>query len=436
MAEPIPESKHGPGYPTRAVLIVNDGRDPIELDILHGTRGGPGLDVGPLYRRDRITCFDPGFLSTSSCRSAVSYTNGSAGRLTYRGYPIEEVARRLDYLETAELLLEGEVPEKEKAKRFHEEIARRMPAGPGLDALLAGWPRGAHPMSVLIGCVSSLAASHPEANEDVREAVLRMIARMPVFVAAIYRHSRGLPRVEPDASRSYAENVLFMMHAGEPGSSLPGPAAARALDVLLTLHAEHEQNASTTVVRACASTEANPYHAVAAGIAALSGPKHGGANESVMMMLEGLLREGGVKAIPGFIARVKAKEAGVRLMGFGHRVYKNFDPRGSIIRAICHELLDEMGIADDPVFQLACELERIALEDDYFVSRHLYPNIDFYSGIVQRALGFPNAFFTPVFAMGRTAGWCAQMEEALRSPDTRLVRPRQIYTGPATRHLP
>ncbi len=427
--------------PTKAVLTLNDGRAPIELDVITGAAGAPAVDVSALYKTERLTTYDPGFQSTAACRSAVSCVNGEKGELTYRGYPIEELAARCDYLGVCQLLLKGELPTSEEAFKFRNAVKRHTMVHQQVSLLLNGFRRDAHPMSILVGLIGALAAFYPldsemSEREQHRLAAIMMLAKMPALVAMSYRYSVGWPLVYPDNSLSYSANFLRMMFALPVEKYEPNPAVVKALDTVLILHAEHEQNASTSTVRLCASAGANPYHAVAAGVACLSGPRHGGANESALRMLERLRKDGGIKAVPDFIRRVKNKESGVRLMGFGHRIYKSYDPRAKILRQVCHELLEALGLENDPTFRLALELERISLEDDYFVARRLYPNVDFYSGIVQRAIGIPTPLFTAIFAMARTAGWFAQMNEFLESGDPKLARPRQVYVGSPRRPLP
>lgn len=423
----------------QAHLELPDGRR-IALQEVRGVYGASGYDVSSLYRREGVLLYDPGFQSTASCRSAVSWVDGERGILAYRGYPIEELAEKCDYLQVCRLLLAGELPDEAEDAAFKRMVTRHTMVHQQVSLLLNGFRRDAHPMSILVGLVGALAAFYPldrsmSEQEQHRQAAVMMLAKMPTLVAMSYRYSVGWPLVYPDNSLSYAANFLRMMFALPVEPYEPHPAAVKALDKILILHAEHEQNASTTTVRLCASAGANPYQAVAAGIACLSGPRHGGANEAALRMLDRLLAEGGVKAIPDFIRRVKTKDSGVRLSGFGHRVYKSYDPRAKIIRGICHELLDALGLKNDSIFELALELERIALEDEYFVERHLYPNVDFYSGIVQRAIGIPTPLFTAIFAMARTVGWFAQKNELLESDELRLARPRQIYSGEALRHV-
>ncbi len=427
------------GEPTEAILTLNDGRAPIRLPVKRGEAGAPAVDVSSLYKAEHLMTYDPGFQSTASCASAVSYVDGEAGLLTYRGYPIEELAEKCDYLGVCQLLLKGELPTPDEDREFRSMIRRHTMVHQQVSLLLNGFRRDAHPMSILVGLVGALAAFYPldpamSETEQHRLAAMMMLAKMPTLVAMSYRYSVGWPLSYPDNSLSYAANFLKMMFGLPVEPYAPHPAAVNALDKILILHAEHEQNASTTTVRLCASAGANPYQAVAAGIACLSGPRHGGANERALQMLEALEAEGGEAALPGFIRRVKNHE--VRLMGFGHRVYRTYDPRAKIMRGICHELLDALGLKDDPTFKLALALEKIALEDEYFVTRHLYPNVDFYSGIVQRAIGIPTPLFTAIFAMARTAGWFAQKNELLESSDLKLARPRQVYVGSPVRHLP
>lgn len=417
------------------------GREkPVKLNVLRGTAGADAIDVSSLYKKEHVLTYDPGFQSTASCESAVSYVDGEAGELTYRGYPIEYLAEHCDFLKTAQLLLKGEMPDEREAAEFRDLVKHHTLVHQQVSFLLNGFRRDAHPMSILVGLIGALAAFYPldpdmSEQDQHRLAAIMMLAKMPTLIAMSYRYSVGWPINFPDNSLSYAANFLHMMFALPVEHYEPPKAAVKALDKILILHAEHEQNASTSTVRLCASAGANPYHCVAAGVACLSGPRHGGANESALRMLMDLQKAGGIKAIPELIRRVKAKENGVRLIGFGHRVYKNYDPRAKILRGICHELLDEVGVGKDPLFALALELERIALEDDYFVERHLYPNVDFYSGILQRAIGIPTPLFTAIFAMARTAGWFAQKNEFLESGDIRLARPRQVYVGEPRRTL-
>lgn len=421
--------------------LLLPGRDsPVKLRVLRGTAGADAVDVSTLYKKEHVLTYDPGFQSTAACESAVSYVDGEAGELTYRGYPIEYLAEHCDFLQTAQLLLKGSMPDDREAEEFRTLVKHHTMVHQQVSLLLNGFRRDAHPMSILVGLIGALAAFYPvdpdmSEQDQHRLAAVMMLAKMPTLIAMSYRYSVGWPLNYPDNSLSYAANFLHMMFALPVERYVPPKAAVKALDKILILHAEHEQNASTSTVRLCASAGANPYHCVAAGVACLSGPRHGGANEGALRMLLDLQKAGGTKAIPDLIRRVKAKEAGVRLVGFGHRVYKNYDPRAKILRGICREVLEEAGLVKEPLFALALELERVALEDDYFVSRHLYPNVDFYSGILQRAIGIPTPLFTAIFAMARTAGWFAQKNEFLESGDIRLARPRQIYVGEPRRTL-
>ena len=422
-----------------ATAQLNVDSASFTLPVVKATAGPDGIVVSKL-RNDGWVTLDPGFLTTAQCESKITFIDGNNSILRYRGYPIEQLCEQSDFLEVAWLLEKGELPNREEYERFCTKINHRTMVGEDFRTFMGSFPRSAHPMSVLASAINALATFHPDTcgiddPEQLGEAAVNIMAKARTIVSYIFRRRHDEPMLYPDYARGYVDDFLRMCFAVpyEPFES--DPLYVHALGRLLIIHADHEQNCSTSVVRIAGSAQANLYSAVAAGIACLSGPRHGGANEAALRMLDRLLAEGGVKAIPDFIRRVKTKDSGVRLSGFGHRVYKSYDPRAKIIRGICHELLDALGLKNDPIFELALELERIALEDEYFVERHLYPNVDFYSGIVQRAIGIPTPLFTAIFAMARTVGWFAQKNELLESDELRLARPRQIYSGEALRHV-
>ncbi|GIX34559.1 MAG: citrate synthase [Lysobacteraceae bacterium] len=401
-----------------------------ELPVVQGTLGAPAIDIGRLYRETGKFTFDPGFVATASCRSAITYIDGDAGVLLYRGYPIEQLARHSSFQEVAYLLMYGELPTAAQFEAFSHEVTHHTMMHEALKAFLNGFRHDAHPMAMLCGVVGSLAAFyHDQLDMDDPEhrrlAAIRLLAKVPTIAAACYRYSIGWPIRYPRNNLEYVTRFLHMMFEvpSEP-LNLP-PVAAKALDLLFILHADHEQNASTSTVRLVGSTGANPYACVAAGIAALWGPAHGGANEAVLKMLEEI---GTPDQVGKAVERAKDKSSGFRLMGFGHRVYKNFDPRATIIREMCHKVLDELGI-HDPLLEVAMKLEEAALKDDYFIERKLYPNVDFYSGIIYKALRIPTEMFTVMFAIARTAGWVAHWLEQQADPEAKIGRPRQIYTG-------
>jgi citrate synthase len=407
----------------------------VRMPVLEPTYGAPVVDIGRLAKEFGYFTYDPGFMSTASCQSTITYLDGDKGELLYRGYPIEQLAEQCNFLEVCYLLLYGELPNAEKKQIFETSIARHNRIRENLRRFFHGFNHDAHPMAMLMAVVSSLSAFfHDRLNiqdyEDRMVTARRLIAKMPTIAAACYKHSIGDPSIYPRDDLSYTGNLLYMMF------SLPGkryevsPVAERALDVLFTLHADHEQNASTSTVRLAGSSGTNPYAAVAAGIACLWGPAHGGANEAVIRMLD---RIGDVSNIDRFIAKVKDKNSGVRLMGFGHRVYKSFDPRAKIIKDICHQVLETMG--HDPRLDLAMHLEEIALSDPYFIERKLYPNVDFYSGIIYSALQIPVEMFTVMFAIARTAGWISHWIEMITDKDQKIGRPRQLYVGSVRRDV-
>ncbi len=421
-------------------ITATDNRtgETAEFPILEGTLGPATVDISALNSKFGYFTYDPGFVSTASCQSAITYIDGDAGILLYRGYPIEQLAERGTFLETAYLLFNGELPSKHELDEFNAEIASHAMIHEALRHFFSGFHYDAHPMAMMVGVVGSLSAFyHGEMDinlpEHRRISAMRMLAKMPTIAAACYRHSIGMPFVYPRGDRSYCENFLNMMFS-VPGQNYPtDPIAAKVLNLLFILHADHEQNASTSTVRLASSTGANPYACVAAGIAALWGPAHGGANEAVIKMLEEI---GDASRIPQYIDRAKDKNDPFKLMGFGHRVYKNFDPRATIIRKACYAVLEKLSF-NDPLFNLALELEELALKDEYFIGRKLYPNVDFYSGIIYKALGIPVNMFTVMFAIARTAGWVAHWLEMKDEPVQRIARPRQLYTGaPQREYVP
>ena len=425
----------------KAKLSFSDGTPDIDLPIYKGTIGPDVIDIRKLYGQTGKFTYDSGFLSTASCNSKITYIDGDKGELLYRGYPIEDLAHNCDFLEVCYLLLNGELPNAKQKKDFEEMVMHHTMVHEQMQFFLRGFRRDAHPMSVLTGLVGAMAAFYHDeidyADPHAREvAQIRLIAKMPTLVAMAYKYSVGQPFIYPDNSLSYTANFMRMMFATPCEEYKVNPVLVSALDRIFTLHADHEQNASTSTVRLCGSSGTNPFAAISAGIACLWGPAHGGANEACLQMLNEIQANGGVDTIGDFIAQVKDKNSSVRLMGFGHRVYKNFDPRAKLMRETCHEVLKEMGLENDPLFKLAMTLEKIALEDEYFVSRKLYPNVDFYSGIVQRALGIPTEMFTCIFALARTVGWIAQWEEMITDPEYKIGRPRQLYVGETSRKVP
>ena len=425
----------------KAKLSFSDGSPDIDLPIYKGTVGPDVIDIRKLYGQAGKFTYDSGFLSTASCNSKITYIDGDKGELLYRGYPIEELANKCDFLEVCHLLINGELPNAQGKKDFEDMVIHHTMVHEQMQFFLRGFRRDAHPMSVLTGLVGAMAAfyhdkidySDPYAREV---AQIRLVAKMPTLVAMAYKYSIGQPFIYPDNSLSYTANFMRMMFATPCEQYKVNPVLVRALDRIFILHADHEQNASTSTVRLCGSSGTNPFAAISAGIACLWGPAHGGANEACLEMLNQIQANGGVDNIHEFIAQVKDKNSSVRLMGFGHRVYKNFDPRAKLMRETCYEVLNELGLQDDPLFKLAMTLEKIALEDEYFVSRKLYPNVDFYSGIVQRALGIPTDMFTCIFALARTVGWIAQWEEMITDSEYKIGRPRQLYVGETTRKVP
>ena len=412
----------------KAHLTVDGIENPIELPVYSGSIGPDAVDVASLAGQGLFT-FDPGFMSTASCRSRLTYIDGAKGILMYGGYPIEELASQATHLEVCYLLLNGELPNKKQKEAFYEEISANRNVDSRIGNLIATFDRQAHPMAILISAMGAMAAQYHN-NLDIkdptqrRQAAINLIAKMPTLAAMIYRHGIGKPYIQPDTRLQYAENFLYMMSGEKVSETL-----SRAMGRVFLLHADHEQNASTSTVRLSGSADTNPYAAIAAGVATLWGPSHGGANEAVLKMLNQI---GDASRIPEFVARAKDKNDPFRLMGFGHRVYKNFDPRSREIKACCDQVFAELGLEADPLLQVAKGLEKIALEDPYFIEKKLYPNVDFYSGILLKALGIPVDMFTVIFALGRTPGWIAHWCEMLNEP-YKIGRPRQLYTGPTKR---
>ncbi|BBK42880.1 citrate synthase [Allostella vacuolata] len=417
-----------------ATLTDPSGRT-LELPVMDGSVGPQVIDIRKLYAATGMFTYDPGFTSTASCESAITYIDGDKGELLYRGYPIEEIAEHSDFMEVCYLLLFGNLPNPEQQKKFVHDVTHHTMLHEQISHFFRGFRRDAHPMAVMCGVVGALSAFYHD-SLDINDphqrliASYRLIAKMPTIAAMAYKYSVGQPFMYPRNDLSYAENFLYMTFAVPCEEYKPNPVLARAMDKIFVLHADHEQNASTSTVRLAGSSGANPFACIAAGIASLWGPAHGGANEAVLKMLGEI---GSKERIPEFLERAKDKNDPFRLMGFGHRVYKNYDPRAAVIRQSCYEVLDELGVKDEPLLALAMELEKIALEDKYFVDRKLYPNVDFYSGIILRAMGFPVSMFTALFALARTVGWVAQWGEMIEDPEQKIGRPRQLYVGQARR---
>lgn len=408
------------------------GQEPLELPVMEGTLGPDVIDIRTIYAKTGAFTFDPGFTSTSACESKITFIDGGKGQLYYRGYPIEQLAEHSDYLETCYLLLYGELPNKEQKAQFEHDITYHTLVHDQMARFFSGFRRDAHPMAMMVGVVGALSAFYQDSleisnPEHRRLAENRLISKIPTLAAMCYRYSNGLPFVYPRNDLSYTENFMYMMFSTPCEEYKPNPVLVRALDRIFILHADHEQNASTSTVRLAGSSGANPFACIAAGIACLWGPAHGGANEAVLKMLDEI---GDVSRVPEFMEGVKAKK--YRLMGFGHRVYKNMDPRAKIMKQTCDEVLKELGLQDSPKFKLAMALEQIALNDPYFIEKKLYPNVDFYSGIVLSALGIPVSMFTVIFALARTVGWISHWHEMISEPTQKIGRPRQLYTG-ATR---
>ena len=409
----------------------------IELPVYGGSIGPDVVDIRALYAKTGVFTYDPGFMSTAACQSAISYIDGDKGELLYRGYPIEQLAEHCDFLEVCYLLKDGELPNAQQKAAWDQNVKEHTMVHEQISRFMMGFRRDSHPMAVLVGLVGALSAFYHDSldinNPEHRlVAAVRLIAKMPTIVAMAYKYSIGMPQMYPKNALGYSANFMHMMFATPCEDYVPNPVLVRAIDRILILHADHEQNASTSTVRLAGSSGANPFACIAAGIACLWGPAHGGANEACLKMLEEI---GDVSRVPEYIKRAKDKNDSFRLMGFGHRIYKNFDPRATLMRQTCHEVLNELGLHDDPLFKLALELERIALEDEYFIEKKLYPNVDFYSGIVQKALGIPTQLFTGIFAMARTIGWIAQWHEMIGEPEQKIGRPRQLYVGSPRRNV-
>jgi citrate synthase len=415
--------------PKAASLTVGNSKH--DFPVYPGTIGPSVIDIGKLYAQTGMFTYDPGFTSTGSCDSKITYIDGDEGILLYRGYPIEQLAEHGDFLETCYLLLYGELPTPTQKSDFDYRVTRHTMVHEQMSRFFQGFRRDAHPMAVMVGSVGALSAFYHDSTDisDPHQrmvASLRMIAKVPTLAAMAYKYSIGQPFVYPKNDLDYASNFLRMCFAVPSEEYKPNPVLARAMDRIFILHADHEQNASTSTVRLAGSSGANPFACIAAGCACLWGPAHGGANEAALNMLGEIGRP---ERIPEFIKRSKDKNDPFRLMGFGHRVYKNYDPRAKIMQKTCHEVLAELGIKDDPLLDVAMELEKIALKDDYFIEKKLYPNIDYYSGITLRAMGFPTTMFTVLFALARTVGWIAQWKEMIEDPHQKIGRPRQLYTG-------
>ncbi len=418
----------------KATLSFTNGSPSVELPVYQGNIGPDVIDIRKLYGQTGMFTYDPGFLSTAACQSAITYIDGDKGELLYRGYPIEQLAKNCDYLETCYLLLYGELPNETEKADFVERVTKHTMVNEQMQFFLRGFRRDAHPMAVLTGLVGGMSAFYHDStdinNPEHREiAAIRLIAKMPTLVSMAYKYGTGQPYMYPKNDLSYSGNFLRMMFGNPCEDYVVNPVLERALDRIFILHADHEQNASTSTVRLCGSSGTNPFAAISAGVACLWGPAHGGANEACLNMLEQIQANGGIAKVGEFMEQVKDKSSGVKLMGFGHRVYKNYDPRATLMQETCNEVLAELGLENDPLFALAKAVEKIALEDDYFVQRKLYPNVDFYSGIVQRAMGIPVNIFTGVFALARTVGWIAQLNEQMADPEYKIGRPRQLFTG-------
>jgi citrate synthase len=431
----LAKTDHTVEPPAVASATLNVGGKTVELPIRKGSVGPSVIDIGKLYAQTGMFTYDPGFTSTASTESEITYIDGDKGVLLYRGYPIDQLAEHGDFLETCYLLLYGDLPNTTQKADFDYRVTRHTMVHEQMNRFFSGFRRDAHPMSVMVASVGALAAFYPDST-DISDpwqreiASIRMIAKMPTLAAIAYKYAVGQPFVYPKNDLDYSSNFLRMCFSVPCEDYKVNPVLARALDRIFILHADHEQNASTSTVRLAGSSGANPFACIAAGIACLWGPAHGGANEAALKMLGEI---GRVENIPKYIAKAKDKNDPFRLMGFGHRVYKNYDPRAKIMQSTAHEVLNELGIKDDPLLEVAVELERIALHDDYFIEKKLYPNIDFYSGITLKAMGFPVSMFTALFAVARTVGWIAQWKEMIQDPDQRIGRPRQLYTGATLR---
>jgi len=424
-----------PGPETNADLVLNGTK--TQLPVRVGTLGPNVVDVSRLYRDTGCFTYDPGFTSTANCVSRITYIDGDNGTLLYRGYPIDQLAEHSNFLEVCHLLLYGDLPTKDTADTFRHTITRHTMLHEQMTRFFTGFRRDAHPMAIMVGVVGALSAFYHDSTDisDPKQRAVashRMIAKMPTIAAMTYKYSLGQPFIYPRNDFDYTANFLQMCFAIPCEPYLGNPVMTKALDRIFILHADHEQNASTSTVRLAGSSGANPFACIAAGIACLWGPAHGGANEAALNMLAEI---GSVDRIPEYIAKAKDKNSGFRLMGFGHRVYKNYDPRAKVMQQTCHEVLDAIGTRNEPLLEVAMELERIALQDEYFIEKKLYPNIDFYSGITLRAMGFPVSMFTVLFAVARTVGWIAQWKEMIEDPEQRIGRPRQLYMGATERQF-
>lgn len=414
-----------------ATLTIDGLKKDLKFPIIEGSDGPDVIDVTSLYQESGMFTLDPGFMSTASCDSKITYIDGEKGILRYRGYDIADLAEKSNYMEVCYLLLNGELPDKKQEAEFVHSVKMHTMVHEQLQFLYRGYPRLSHPMAIMAGAFSSLSAFYHD-SLDIRDAAqrklaaLRMVAKTPTLAAMAYKYSIGQPFVYPRNDLGYTENFLHMMFAVPSEPYKVNPVVARAMDMIFVLHADHEQNASTSTVRLAGSSGANPFACISAGIASLWGPAHGGANEAVINMLKEI---GDIKNVPAFIKRVKDKNDSVRLMGFGHRVYKNYDPRAAVLKQACHDVLGELGQGNSPLLAIALELEHIALSDPYFIERKLYPNVDFYSGLIYKAIGIPPTMFTVLFAVARMVGWVAQWKEMVEDPKNKIGRPRQIYTG-------
>ncbi len=422
----------------RKATLTIEGHDPVDFSIMTPVHGNDCIDIRTLGARTGLFTYDSGFLSTASCKSKITYIDGDKGELLYRGYPIEQLAQHCNFLDVAYLLKHGDLPNAEEKRDFVSIIKKHTMVHEQMAKFYQGFRRDAHPMAVMVGVVGALSAFYHDA-EDFSDAAHRnvsfnrIVAKLPTIVALAYKYSMGEPFMYPRNDLGYTANFMHMMFGTPCEEYKPNPVLVHALDTIFTLHADHEQNASTSTVRLAGSSGANPYACISAGMGCLWGPAHGGANEACLKMLEEI---GDVSRVPEYIKRAKDKNDTFKLMGFGHRVYKNFDPRAKLMRGICADVLKEQGLENDRLFKLAMELEKIALEDDYFIEKKLYPNVDFYSGIVQKAIGIPTSMFTCIFALARTVGWMVQWEEMISDPEFKIGRPRQLYVGTPFRDVP
>ncbi len=421
----------------RKATLNIDGQAPVDFPIMSPTHGNDCVDIRTLGGKTGLFTYDSGFLSTASCKSKVTFIDGDKGELLYRGYPIEQLAENCNFLEVTYLLKNGELPNAQQKADFENTIKNHTMVHEQLTKFYSGFRRDAHPMAVMTGVVGALSAFYHDAMdfsdaEHRNVSFNRLVAKMPTIVAMAYKYNTGAPFMYPDNELDYTANFMRMMFGNPCEKYKPNPVLVNALDTIFTLHADHEQNASTSTVRLAGSSGANPFACIAAGIACLWGPAHGGANEACLQMLEEI---GDVSKVGEYINRAKDKNDSFKLMGFGHRVYKNFDPRAKLMRKVCNDVLSELGLENDRLFKLAMELEKIALEDPYFVEKKLYPNVDFYSGIVQKAIGIPTEMFTCIFALARTVGWMTQWEEMITDPEYKIGRPRQLYIGAAKRDV-